>query len=72
MQGLIALPAHLCMQVERPAKRTRLEEGGEAGLGAAAAMDAEGEEAEGAEDAALRKIRENEVQVGLGDGPGLG
>jgi hypothetical protein len=58
------------MQVERPAKRTRLEEGGEAGPGSAAPMDAEGEEAEGAEDAALRKIRENEVQVGRGAGLG--
>lgn len=59
-----ALPPRL-HQVGHPAKRARLEpdgEGGAAAAGYAAAGEEEAEEA--AEMAALRKVRENELQVG--------
>lgn len=52
------------LQVGHPAKRARLEadgEGGAAGAGYAGAGEEEAEEA--AEMAALRKVRENELQV---------
>ena len=54
--------ACVCLQVQHAAKRARLDEGGAAAAGPSAAAPEADEEA--AEAAALRRIRESEVQVG--------